>query len=88
MEHVFISRISSSVQAPVDAPVGESSSFQDVTSVFTIDATNTRDSISKLATDSFSFMGFQQQALTRLQQGCISARGDLCWSINTNISHV
>ncbi|EFL91255.1 Autotransporter beta-domain [Candidatus Regiella insecticola LSR1] len=66
----------------------ESSAFQDVVSVFTIDATNTRDTISKLATDTFSVMAFQQQALTRLQQGCISARGDWCWSINTNISHV
>lgn len=52
-----------------------------------LDVTNTRSTISKLASDTFSIMAFQRQTLTRLQQGCISTDGYWCWSVNANTSN-
>ncbi|WP_254592066.1 autotransporter domain-containing protein [Candidatus Williamhamiltonella defendens] len=98
-EHAFVSRIHKSgvapnesqpapvvvSQAPQPAPVVMSPAPQ-IVFVSIIDATNTRDTIAKLAKDTFSVMTFHQQLLTRLHQGCISNSSDWCWSIHANTS--
>ncbi|WP_254591593.1 autotransporter domain-containing protein [Candidatus Williamhamiltonella defendens] len=88
-EHAFVSRIDDSGVAPNEcqpAPVVASPAPQ-IVFVSIIDATNTRDTIAKLAKDTFSVMTFHQQLLTRLHQGCISNSSDWCWSIHANTSH-
>ncbi|MDD0927314.1 autotransporter domain-containing protein [Xylella fastidiosa subsp. multiplex] len=58
-------------------------------SVVTVDADNTKKTLSRLGAETFSVMDLQRQGLTRLQQHCqIDAAGQSCWAIQTAISSI
>ncbi|MDD0929809.1 autotransporter [Xylella fastidiosa] len=58
-------------------------------SVVTVDADNTKKTLSRLGAETFSVMDLQRQGLTRLQQHCqIDAAGQSCWAVQTAISSI
>lgn len=58
-------------------------------SVVTVDADNTKKTLSQLGAETFSVMDLQRQGLTRLQQHCqIDAAGQSCWAVQTAISSI
>ncbi|ALR04598.1 autotransporter domain-containing protein [Xylella fastidiosa] len=58
-------------------------------SVVTVDADNTKKTLSQLGAETFSVMDLQRQGLTRLQQHCqIETAGQSCWGVQTAISSI